>query len=69
MHEHLEIILIVLGGLISGLILMPKKPKKPDTFNKRKPFSLSIRLSGEKIRCFNHIIQKGDKKKWVSLNM
>ncbi len=53
----MNIVIIVLGGLVSYLLLLPRKKKKTKDANTINPFAYSIRLDGKTIKAIN---KKGD---------
>jgi hypothetical protein len=48
-----DIIIIILGGLVSGLFILPKRKRKQDNPSTINPFAYSIRLDGKTIKAIN----------------
>ena len=53
----MNVVIIVLGGLVSYLLLLPRKKKKTKDASTINPFAQSTRLSGKVIDELN---KKGD---------
>lgn len=52
-----NLIIIIIGGLVSGLFMLPKRKRKQNNANTINPFAYSIRLDGKTIKQ----LQKADK--------
>ena len=45
-----DITIIIIGGLVSGLFMLPKRKRKQNNANTINPFAYSIRLDGKTIK-------------------
>ena len=48
-----NLIIIIIGGLVSGLFMLPKRKIKQNNVNTINPFAYSIRLDGKTIKAIN----------------
>lgn len=48
-----DITIIIIGGLVSGLFMLPKRKRKQNNANTINPFAYSIRLDGKTIKAIN----------------